>query len=36
MRKKYEDRNLDKYGQTTTIAGGIERRKKKEKNCWSR
>ena len=31
MRKKYEDRNLDKYGQTTTIAGGIERRKKKKK-----
>ena len=36
MRKKYEDRNLDKYGQTTTIAGGIERRKKVKKKIDGR
>jgi len=28
MRKKFEDENLDKYGQTTTIAGGIKRKPK--------
>ena len=31
MRKKYEERNLDKDGQTNTIGGAIKRGKKKKK-----